>query len=146
VWQLLNHPGEAGRLKADPSLLPTAVEEMLRYDGSIQLNNRRLGAPMDLGGRKLAEGTSITIGIGAANRDPAQFPDAERFDVGRRPNRHVAFGQGEHACAGMNVARLEARIAIGRLVTRFPNLSPAGAPERDRRVRFRGFRHLPIRV
>lgn len=146
VWQLLNHPGEANRLKADPSLLPTAVEEMLRYDGSIQLNNRRLGAPMELGGRTLAEGTSITIGIGAANRDPAQFPLPERFDVGRRPNRHVAFGQGEHACAGMNVARLEARIAIGRLVARFPSLSLAGTPERDRRVRFRGFRHLPVRV
>lgn len=146
VWQLLNHPAEASRLKADPSLLPTAVEEMLRYDGSIQLNNRRLGAPMDLGGRTLPEGTSITIGIGAANRDPAQFPDPERFDVGRRPNRHVAFGQGEHACAGMNVARLEARIAIGRLVARFPALELAGTPERDRRVRFRGFRHLPVRV
>jgi cytochrome P450 len=146
TWLLLNHPGEAARLRADPSLVPTAVEEMLRYDGSIQLNNRRLGAPMELGGRVLPEGTLITIGIGAANRDPAQFPDADRFDAGRKPNRHVAFGQGEHACAGMNVARLEARIAIGRLVARFPRLSLAGAPERDRRVRFRGFRHLPVSV
>lgn len=146
TWLLLNQPAEAARLRADPGLVPTAVEEMLRYDGSIQLNNRRLGAPMEIGGRVLPEGTFITIGIGAANRDPAQFPDAERFDVGRKPNRHVAFGQGEHACAGMNVARLEARIAIGRLVARFPTLSLAGAPERDRRVRFRGFRHLPVRV
>ncbi|MBS0336750.1 MAG: cytochrome P450 [Proteobacteria bacterium] len=146
TWLLLNQPAEAARLRADPGLVPTAVEEMLRYDGSIQLNNRRLGAPMEIGGRLLPEGTFITIGIGAANRDPAQFPDAERFDVGRKPNRHVAFGQGEHACAGMNVARLEARIAIGRLVARFPALALAGAPERDRRVRFRGFRHLPVRV
>ena len=119
---------------------------MLRYEGSIQLNNRRLLAPMEIGGKSLPEGTFITIGIGAANRDPAQFPQAERFDVGRKPNRHVAFGQGDHACAGMNVARLEARIAIGRLVARFPNLGLSGEPERDRRVRFRGYRHLPVRV
>ena len=117
---------------------------MLRYEGSIQLNNRQLGAPMEIGGKVLPKGTFITIGIGAANRDPAQFPDAERFDVGRKPNRHIAFGQGDHACAGMNVARLEARVAIGRLVARFPKLALAGVPERDRRVRFRGFRHLPV--
>ena len=146
TWLLLNHPEEAARLRADPGLVPTAVEEMLRYDGSIQLNNRRLGEPMTLSGRALPEGTFVTIGIGAANRDPAQFPHPERFDVGRKPNRHVAFGQGDHACAGMNVARLEVRVAIGRLVARFPALSLAGAPERDRRVRFRGFRHLPVRV
>jgi cytochrome P450 len=146
TWLLLTHPQEFARLRADPSLVPTAVEEMLRYEGSIQLNNRQLAAPMELGGKTLPKGTFITIGIGAANRDPAQFPDAERFDVGRRPNRHVAFGQGDHACAGMNVARLEARIALGRLVARFPGLSLAGPPERDRRVRFRGFRRLPVRA
>ena len=146
AWLLLNHPEEAARLRADPGLVPTAVEEMLRYDGSIQLNNRRLDEPMTLSGRTLPEGTFVTIGIGAANRDPAQFPHPERFDVGRKPNRHVAFGQGDHACAGMNVARLEARVAIGRLVARFPGLSLAGTPERDRRVRFRGFRHLPVKV
>ena len=146
AWLLLNHPEEAARLRADPGLVPTAVEEMLRYDGSIQLNNRRLDEPMTLSGRTLPEGTFVTIGIGAANRDPAQFPYPERFDVGRKPNRHVAFGQGDHACAGMNVARLEARVAIGRLVARFPGLSLAGTPERDRRVRFRGFRHLPVKV
>ncbi len=146
TWLLLTHPQEHARLKADPALVPTAVEEMLRYEGSIQLNNRQLGAPMEIGGRMLPKGTFVTIGIGAANRDPAQFPDAERFDVGRKPNRHVAFGQGDHACAGMNVARLEGRIAIGRLVARFPSLALAGEPERDRRVRFRGFRRLPVRI
>jgi cytochrome P450 len=88
----------------------------------------------------------VTICIGAANRDPAQFPDPHRFDVGRRPNRHLAFGQGDHACAGMNVARMEGRVAIGRLLARFATLEPAGAPERDRRVRFRGYRRLPARL
>jgi cytochrome P450 len=146
MWLLLAHPQELARLRADPGLVPTAIEEMLRYEGPIQLNNRRLIAPVELSGRRLAEGTLVTIGIGAANRDPAQFPDPERFDAGRKPNRHVAFGQGDHACAGMNVARMEARIAFSRLLARFPRIEPAGEPVRDRRIRFRGFRNLPVRV
>ena len=146
LWLLMTHPGEFARLRADPALLAPAVEEMLRYEGPIQLNNRRLTAPHEIGGRTLPAGTFVTLGIGAANRDPAQFPDAERFDVGRKPNRHVAFGQGDHACSGMNVARMEGRVALGRLLARFRTIEPAGAPERDRRIRFRGFRHLPVRV
>lgn len=146
LWLLLTHPQELARLRGEPGLLNTALEEILRYEGPIQLNNRRLTAPMELGGRTLPAGTFITIGIGAANRDPAQFPDPERFDVGRKPNRHVAFGQGDHACSGMNVARMEGRIALGRLLARFATIELAGAPERDRRIRFRGFRKLPVRV
>jgi cytochrome P450 len=146
MWLLLANPAELARLRSDPALIASAVEEMLRYEGPIQLNNRRLLLPMDLGGRKLPAGTFITIAIGAANRDPAQFPEAERFDVGRNPNRHVAFGQGAHACAGMNVARMEARIAFARLLARFADIQPAGEPVRDLRIRFRGFRSLPVRV
>ncbi len=146
MWLLLRHPAELERLRADPALVPSAIEEMLRYEGPIQLNNRRLVAPMVLGAAELPSGTSITIGIGAVNRDPAQFSDPERFDVGRRPNRHVAFGQGDHACAGMNVARLEGRIAFARLLARFAAIEAAGEPVRDRRIRFRGFRTLPVRV
>ena len=119
---------------------------MLRYEGPIQLNNRRLTEKIDLSGKELEAGSFITLGIGAANRDPRQFPHAERFDVARKPNRHVAFGHGEHACAGMNVARMEARIAFSRLLARFPDLELAGKPERDRRIRFRGFRKLPVRT
>ena len=146
LWALLKHPAELARLRADPGLVPAAVEEMLRYDGPIQLNNRRLTAPVEVSDRTLREGTFVTIGIGAANRDPAQFPDPERFDVARKPNRHVAFGHGDHVCVGMNVARMEGRIALGRLLARFPRIELAGTPERDRRVRFRGFRKLPLRV
>jgi cytochrome P450 len=146
LWALLNNPGELAKLRADPSLVPSAVEEMLRYDGPIQLNNRRLLDPMVLGGATLPAGTPITIGIGAANRDPSQFPDPERFDVARKPNRHIAFGQGDHVCVGMNVARMEGRIAFSRLLAKFPRITLAGEPERDRRVRFRGFRRLPVRV
>lgn len=146
LWLLMTHPEEFARLRADPALLPAAIEEMLRYEGPIQLNNRRLVAPMEIGGVALEPGTSITIAIGAANRDPRQFPDPERFDVGRKPNRHVAFGHGDHACSGMNVARMEARIAFSRLLARFARIEPAGEPERDRRIRFRGFARLPVRV
>jgi cytochrome P450 len=146
LWLLFQNEREAARLRAEPALLALAIEEMLRYEGPIQLNNRRLSEPMTLGGKTLPEGALLTLGIGAANRDPRQFPHAERFDVARKPNRHVAFGHGEHACAGMNVARMEARIAFGQLLARLPRIEPAGPPERDRRIRFRGFRKLPIRV
>jgi cytochrome P450 len=146
LWALLNSPGELARLRADPAMVPSAIEEMLRFDGPIQLNNRRLAAPMTLSGKTLPAGTLITIGIGAANHDPDQFPDPERFDVARKPNRHVAFGQGDHVCVGMNVARMEGRIALGRLLERFAKIEIAGEPERDRRIRFRGFRKLPVRV
>jgi cytochrome P450 len=146
LWALMNNPSELQRLRSNPALVPSAIEEMLRYDGPIQLNNRRLTAPMTLSGKKLLVGTLITIGIGAANHDPDQFPDPERFDVARKPNRHVAFGQGDHVCVGMNVARMEGRIALGRLLERFTRIELAGEPERDRRVRFRGFRKLPVRL
>ena len=146
AWLLLTHPGELAQLRADPALLPVAIEEMLRYEGPIQLNNRRLTAAMELGGKTVAQGTPVTIGIGAVNRDPRQFAEPDRFDVARKPNRHVAFGHGDHACSGMNVARMEARVAFSRLLARFPVLELDGAPERDRRVRFRGFRRLPVRL
>jgi hypothetical protein len=146
LWALLNHPAELARLRAEPGLVPSAVEEMLRFDGPIQLNNRRLTAPATLAGKPLPAGTPVTIGIGAANHDPAQFTAPERFDVGRKPNRHVAFGQGDHVCVGMNVARMEGRIAFSRLLARFPRIELDGIPVRDRRIRFRGFRTLPIRV
>ncbi|MEI7443583.1 MAG: cytochrome P450 [Burkholderiales bacterium] len=140
---LMRFPDEQRRLRGDPTLIGSAVEEMLRYESPLQLNNRMLTAPAELGGRSFPAGTFVTLCIGAANRDPAQFADPERFDVGRRPNRQLAFGHGDHACAGMNVARMEARIAIARLLARFPRLEPAEAPRRDRRVRFRGLLSLP---
>jgi cytochrome P450 len=146
LWLLLKNEGELRKLRSEPALLPLAIEEMLRYEGPIQLNNRRLTAPITLGGTTLLEGAFVTLGIGAANRDPAQFAHAERFDVARKPNRHVAFGHGDHACAGMNVARMEARIAFSGLLNRFSRIEPCGVPERDRRIRFRGFRKLPLRI
>lgn len=146
LWLLMRHPEAMHRLRAEPGLINSAVEEMLRYEGPIQLNNRALTADLPLDGQTLKAGTRITICIGAANRDPREFADPDRFDIGRRPNRHVAFGHGDHACVGMNVARLEGRLAIGRLLERFTRIEPAGEPVRDRRVRFRGFTTLPVDV
>jgi cytochrome P450 len=140
LWQW---PDEKQRLMRDPGLMKTAVEEVLRFESSNQLGNRRVVTDTVLGGVPMKEGDLITIGIGAANRDPRHFPDPDRFDVGRNPNRHLAFASGIHVCAGMNVARLEGRIAIERFLKRFPDYRPDGAPVRSPRARFRGFIALP---
>jgi cytochrome P450 len=143
---LLTHRDQLERLQREPALLGTAIEELLRFESPVQLNNRQLTAPVAFSTRELPAGAFVTLGVGAANRDPAQFESPDRLDIARKPNLHVAFGHGTHACSGMNVARLEARIAIGALVRRFPRLELAGAPQRDRRVRFRGLVHLPVRL
>jgi cytochrome P450 len=143
---LLTHRDQLQRLQSDPALIATAVEELLRFESPLQLNNRVSTAPIEIGGRAIAPGTFLTLGVGAANRDPAQFLDPERLNLARRPNRHVAFGQGDHACAGMNVARLEARVAVSAIVERFPRIELAPGVERDRRIRFRGFKHVPVRL
>jgi cytochrome P450 len=143
---LLAQRSQLERLQREPGLINTAVEELLRFESPLQLNNRQLTAPIQLSARELPAGDFVTLGVGAANRDPAQFAEPDTLDIARKPNLHVAFGHGAHACAGMNVARLEARIAIGALVARFPRLDAAGAAQRDRRVRFRGFVHLPVRL
>jgi cytochrome P450 len=140
------HRDQWQRLVAEPDLVTTAVEELLRYESPLQLNNRVATAPIELADRTVPAGAFVTLAIGAANRDPAVFADPDRLDIVRKPNPHLAFGHGAHACAGMNVARLEARVAIGRLAARCPGLDLAAAPERDARVRFRGFRRLPVRV
>lgn len=143
---LLEWPDQRARLIADPDLMPSAIEEFLRFESSNQLGNRRALAPAEIGGVAVPEGALITLCIGAANRDPAQFPDPDRLDLARTPNRHLAFGFGIHQCAGLTVARMEARIALTRFLARFPNYRLAGPPRRGGRARFRGFLSLPIEV
>ncbi|RVU47233.1 cytochrome P450 [Rubrivivax rivuli] len=143
---LMTHRHAFEQLHAEPGLIQGAVEELLRFESPLQLNNRLVTAPLELGGELLPPGSFLTLGIGAANRDPAVFAEPDRLDLLRKPNNHLAFGQGAHACSGMNVARLEGRIAILKLIQRYPRLEPAGPPERDLRLRFRGFRHLPVRL
>src|SRR5438309_4767298 len=140
------HPLEKRRLIEQPDLIKTAVEEILRFESSNQLGNRMTTERVELGGVTLQAGTPVTLCIGAANRDPAQFSDPERLDIGRNPNRHLAFATGAHQCAGMALARLEGAIAISRFLARFPNYALDGAPVRGGRVRFRGFLSVPCVV
>ena len=141
---LIDWPEQRRALLEDFSLIPTAVEEFLRFESSNQLGNRLVAADTEIGGKKVAAGTHLTLCIGAANRDPEQFERPDILDLGRRPNRHLAFGGGPHLCAGMSLARLEGQIAISRFVKRFPDYRPAGTPVRGRRARFRGFTSLPV--
>ncbi|MDB5511790.1 MAG: cytochrome [Enterovirga sp.] len=141
---LIEHRAARSRLLAEPDLIRTAVEEVLRYESSNQLGNRVTTVATELAGEAVAAGTQITICIGAANRDPEQFPDPDRFDIGRQPNRHLAFASGIHQCVGMAVARLEGRVAIARFLSRFPGYEPDGPPRRSPRIRFRGFTAIPV--
>jgi len=143
---LLRHPQAMQELRDDPALIDTAVEEFLRMESSNQLGNRRAAEDASLGGVAMPAGTYVHIGIGAANRDPAQFPDPERLDLRRQPNRHLAFATGIHACAGMSLARMEAQVAIVKFVRRFAEVERDGAFVRGGRARFRGFLHYPLRV
>ncbi len=137
------NPAQKKRLIEHPDLIKTAVEEILRFESSNQLGNRMTTEPVELGGVALAAGTPVTLCIGAANRDPAQFTDPETLDIGRTPNRHLAFGTGAHQCAGMALARLEGAIAISRFLSRYPRYALNGEPVRGGRVRFRGFLSVP---
>jgi cytochrome P450 len=143
---LSRHPTEKRRLIDNPGLIKTAVEEILRFESSNQLGNRMATERVDVGGITLAAGTPVTLCIGAANRDPAQFADPERLDIGRTPNRHLAFATGAHQCAGMALARLEGAIAISRFMARFPDYTLNGTPLRGGRVRFRGYLSVPCAV
>ena len=139
---LLAHSDAINQLRDQPELIVTAIEECLRLESPNQLGNRLVVQQRQIGGVNLEPGTYLTLCIGAANRDPIAFPKPDEFLIGRRPNRHLAFAAGSHACAGMSVARLEARIAILRLILRFPNMHLTGERLRGGRARFRGFREL----
>jgi len=143
---LHDHPEQKQRLLSAPELIGPAIEEVLRFESSNQLGNRITTEAVDVGGVRMAPQTQITLCIGAANRDPAQFPDPDRFDIGRNPNRHVAFASGIHQCAGMNLARLEGRIALSHFLARFPGFTLARPPLRGGRARFRGFLAVPARL
>lgn len=121
-----------------------AVDEVLRLESSNQLGNRRALRDTTVGGVHVPAGTLVTLCIGAANRDPAVFPNPHVPDWTREPNRHLAFGLGVHQCAGLSLARLEGRIALSRFVQRFPGYHLTAAPQRGGRARFRGFLHAPF--
>lgn len=138
------------RARPDPAaqeaVLSLAVDEVLRFESSNQLGNRRAVRACTVGGVALPEGALVTLCIAAANRDPAQFDRPDELLLDRADNRHLAFGFGIHQCAGLSLARLEGRIAIERFLARFPAYRLTAPPVRGGRVRFRGFLHAPFAV
>ena len=142
---LLHHPKARAQLQADPGLIGSAVEELLRYDSPVQFTSRHALVDLEIGGCRVRAGETVIAVLGAANRDPAQFNDPDRLDLARRPNRHVAFGGGIHFCLGAPLARLEARIAIPALLARLPGLEPGPEPPvRRDTVTLRGLASLPV--
>ncbi len=144
VHLLVENPDVWRDLAAHPDLVGSAVEEFLRLESSNQLGNRRATRDCGIGGKTVPAHTYVHLCIGAANRDPAQFPDPDRLDVRRHPNRHLAFGSGIHTCAGNSLARMEGQVALQKLVTRFRTIERAGDFVRGGRARFRGFKHYPV--
>ena len=139
---LLNdHAGQRARLLGDPSLLNSTVEEVLRMASPNQFGNRETAGDVEIGGVHIPKGTNLHLCIGAANRDEDVFENPEVFDIGRKPNRHLAFAGGPHVCVGLTLARMEGRVAIGRFLNRFPNFDIT-ARRQGGRVRFRGFSGL----
>jgi cytochrome P450 len=144
---LLRHPTELRRLREDPGLLSATIEELLRYDGPVQRVGRIAAVDAEVGGVRIGAGSLVVGLLGAANRDPAQFRDPDRLDLGRDQSRHLAFGSGIHYCLGAPLARLEGQVAIGTLVRRLPALAlaverPVWRPSST----LRGLEGLPVIV
>jgi cytochrome P450 len=149
VLALLRNPSELERLRDDPSLIRTAVEEFLRYDSPVQFTARITTEDVEVGGQLIPAGEQVIVVVGAANHDPAQFTDADRLDVGRPPeqNRHLSFAAGPHFCLGASLARLEAQVAVSTLLRRFPMLELLTTrPEYREHFVLRGVKELRVRV
>lgn len=143
---LLEYPAERARLSADPSLLPTAIEEMLRYTSPVTVFTRTATKDTELRGIPVRKGDRVALFYPAANRDEAHFTDPDKFDIGRNPNPHLAFGGGgTHFCLGANLARVEAAAIIPEVLSRMPDLELAGPVERVRSTLMNGIRSMPVR-
>jgi cytochrome P450 len=148
VLELLDHPGELERLRSDPALLPSAVEEILRHSSPVQLDPRRATRDIELQGQTIRQDQIVVCWLGSANRDEAVFDDPEGFDVGRKENRHLAFGFGPHYCLGSNLARMEALVSLRTLLARtksFERTDEDLLPLHPSIV-FRGVTRLPLRL
>ncbi|MBO0791936.1 MAG: cytochrome P450 [Ktedonobacteraceae bacterium] len=146
---LLHHPDQLQEIRANPSLMPTAIEELLRYEGPVQLIARRTREDVEIGGRHIMAGQLIIVCLGAANYDPRQFRDPDHLDVERSSSRHLSFGQGAHFCLGAPLARLELEIALTAFLTRFssPRLaSDDPSPHWQPALTFRHLSKLPVFV
>jgi cholest-4-en-3-one 26-monooxygenase len=141
---LCEHPVQRARLMADRSLLPTAIEEMLRWVSPVNVFKRTATRDTVVHGQRIREGERVVLFYASANRDEQHFPDAHVFDVGRTPNDHVGFGIGPHFCLGANLARLEIRVMFEELLRRFPDVQLAGTPERLRSYFINGIKRMPV--
>ncbi len=142
---LLRHPAERARLDADPALMPSAVEELLRYESPSQQTMRLAPTDVELGGCAIAAGQPVIAVLAAANRDPDRFPDPDRLDLGRQDNRHLAFGYAAHFCFGAPLARMEGATALATVLRRLPDLALRPGPVTWRpNLGLRGLTALPI--
>lgn len=142
---LIEHPDQWRRLAADPSLMPTAVEEMLRWTSPVTVFSRTATRDTDVGGIRLREGERVAMIYPSANRDEKHFADPDRFDIGRMPNPHLAFGGGgTHFCLGASLARVEAAAIFRELITRTREIGLVGPVERVRSVLMNGIRSMPV--
>jgi hypothetical protein len=147
VLALLRNPEELGRLRSDPSLISSAVEELLRYDSPTQATFRSVADDFGLAGQRLRRGDPVLLMLGSANRDALEFSNPDRLDIARSPNRHLAFSQGIHFCMGAPLARMEGQIAIRRIFERFPRVHLMEAELTWRpNVFLRGLRSLPVAI
>jgi cytochrome P450 len=149
LFAMLQYRDQWDRLVADPSLVPSAVEEALRFDGPVHLTGRMATTQLEVGDRVFDKGDSVVTLVAAANRDPEKFPDPDRFDVGRTDNQHLTFSHGIHYCLGAALARLEGQVVFDRLVRRYPTLQLAVSPDEvEYREHFvlRGLKALPVTV
>src|SRR5579863_2019488 len=145
ILTLLRHPDQLEKLRADRSLIPSAIEELLRYESPIQYTSRLAHDDVQMGGKTIRKRQAVIAVMGAANRDPERFPDPDRLDICRQDNRHLAFAWGAHFCFGAPLARLEAQIAFEALLRRMPNLSLVPGPVNWREnLAFRGLTVLPV--
>jgi cytochrome P450 len=145
IYTLLRHPGAYEELRNDESLLPAAVEELLRYESPVQAFGRVVKTDLEVEGTPLPAGSGITFMIGAAHRDPRQYPDPDRLELRRPHNRHLAFGGDAHVCLGSTLARLEGQLSIGAVARRFPALRLMDAePDWGPNFAFRGLNSLRV--
>lgn len=147
IWLLLTHPDQLAALKANPALINSAVEEMLRYESPVDITGRIAPRDMEIGGCPMKQSQSLIFSLRGANRDPEAFPEPERFDIARKDAPHVAFGGGLHLCIGAPLARLEAQVAIQTFFTRFPNVrlaKPDEKPQWRTLPFFRGLQELLV--
>ena len=143
---LLEHPDQLERVRADRSLLPTAVEEMLRWASPVMCFRRTAMRDTELGGQAVRDGDKVIFWYVSANRDETVFPDPNRFDITRTPNEHIAFGSGgPHFCLGANLARLEIRVMFDEVLNRLSDIEPAGPVSRLRSNFINGLKHVPLR-